>query len=340
MRNLPENRDSIEGLPGNRTVQTVLAWIGTVILAGYLVWTTDFELALAAFRQANLSVFVGVGLVSALVLLVVDTAGIRAVFVANGWSTGWRRMIVLRGASYLLGLINYELGLAMMVLLAASDRPRKWAEIAGPFFVLNLVDLFVLSLLVLTGLGTNGSVFAGHGAYVLAVIALCGMTILPLMRIAALWAPSSGFLSRVSAGWVIGDVGRVSMLDLGVMMAWRVMYVFLSAGADWLMLGAFGFDVSFGAQIQFFPILTFVSVLPVSLYGIGSTQVLMRDFYGVFASVKGPTDAVVDAFSTSLIAMEMGIRLLIGVVFLPGVLTRWRMLRRQARDQRQEDGHR
>ena len=68
------------------------------------------------------------------------------------------------------------------------------------------------------------------------------------------------------------------------------------------------------------PVLTVVGTIPLSISGLGTTQVLMERFYAPFVTDGRAPVPVIDACSTAMIFGYIVVRLLIAAPFLRQVL--------------------
>lgn len=97
----------------------------------------------------------------------------------------------------------------------------------------------------------------------------------------------------------------------------RMAFVSLYVFSNYFLLRAFGIAVPLGDLFVYQPILAFIIFIPISVAGLGSTQVVMRHFYGPYA--PSGAWAVVDAYSTATIVMFVLMRSVIGLFCMPWV---------------------
>ncbi len=310
--------------------RVVLAWGGTATILAYLGATTDLRRAWDAFVHADQTLFLITMFLSVPLVWVADAASVRVVLHRTGFSISLRDFLRIKGASYLLNILNYNLALAMMAALVSKRSDRGIAASGSPFILLNFLDLGALGLLILGGLASGARPFADPAVlWTLGAFAAAGV----------LGGPVLSGLARIRAGKAAGDPGdgqrflRVArrILRHDVLSAFRsvgpgeyaglcllrMAFVSLYVVSNYFLLRAFGIGVPLGDLFAYQPILAFIIFIPISVAGLGSTQVVMRHFYGPHAPAGAW--AVVDAYSTATIVMFVLMRSVIGLLCMPWV---------------------
>ena len=305
---------------GIRKLGRIFPWVGTAALVSYILATTDIKAFEQAISLADIPSFLGLYLLFFLAHILLDSWGIRMLLDRTGIGMPLQRIIPVRAVSYMLGFINYNLGLVLLATAAGRKRKVSWQTLASPFLALNAMDLFVMGCILMYG------VLCGAGTRLLpttdvlmTVAAIGAMSILPaIILLARLGRPWPGFLQ--------GLADTFKALDLrGILLILAARFIFLLTGAtaDLLMLRTFNLDVPVGVFAQFYPVDAVASVLPVSVAGIGPGLVLMRLFFEPFASGDTTPLASVDAFSISLTTTMVLVRTCFGLVALPFVIKIW-----------------
>ncbi len=198
-------------------------------------------------------------------------------------------VVVVRGAIYLLFLVNYALGQGGFgYYLHRTGAPIKQA--VGATLFLMGTNLAVLLLLTsgawaVVGGGVPAALWwtltvgsAGFAAY-LVVVAL-----------------SPGFLVRRDWLAPLFDAG---VRGHAIAMVGRVPHVFFLAFSQWLAMRVWGIDVPLSAALTIAPAIAIAAALPISPGGLGTTQaafVYLFSDYAAGATVD-ERQAVVLAFS-------------------------------------------
>lgn len=311
-------------------IRVALAWGGTVLILAYLGFTTDLRRAWEAFIHADQALFLITMLVSVPLVWVADAASVRVVLRRAGFRIRLRDFLRIKGASYLLNIVNYNLALAMMAALVSKRSDRGLAASGSPFILLNFLDLGALGLLVLGGIATGARPFDQPGVmWTLALFAaggvvsgpvLCGLARLRVgnpdrgdgegSRLYRLWR-------RILCHDVLSAFRAVRIVDYAGLCVMRMAFVSSYVVSNYFLLEAFGIHVPLADLFVYQPILAFIIFIPISVAGLGSTQVVMRHFYGPHAPSQAW--AVVDAYSTATILMFVLMRSVIGLLCMPWV---------------------
>ncbi len=314
--------------------RVALAWGGTLLILAYLGVTTDLRQAWDAFVHADQALFLATMALSVPLVWLADAASVRVVLGRAGFRIGLGDFLRIKGASYLLNILNYNLALAMMAALVSKRSDRGIAAAGSPFILLNFLDLGALGLLILGGLASGARPFAEPGVlWTLGAFAAAGVlggpVLVGLARIRRADPGAEGGVQEERAGGWSRLVRRVLRHD--VLSAFRAIgpgeyaglcllrmafvssYVF----SNYFLLRAFDIAVPLGDLLVYQPILAFIIFIPISVAGLGSTQVVMRHFYGPHA--PSGAWAVVDAYSTATIVMFVLMRSVIGLLCMPWV---------------------
>jgi len=291
----------------------LLAWAGTIAILVYLfrkipvadVWNAMHTAAWWAIPA------------SAIIVLAVYLADSFAILKTFGWFVAplsYREVLVVRGATYLLALVNYAVGQGAIIYFV--NRTRKIPILRGTAAVLLVMGINVLMLLVLASVGLVVSTDVPQMLKHIVLVAYAGLAI----YIAVVAAKPRWLVSRP-----IFDV----LLSAGVgghlrSMAVRVPHILTLMVFTWTSLAAFGVVVPIGKAILCLPIVYFVAVLPISFQGLGTSNFMFIHFFATYA--PGTTDearrAVVLAATLVAQAVAFAVQLSIGLLCMRSQLAR------------------
>ncbi len=248
------------------------AWLVTAALLFFLFRKIPFATVVAATRAA------------APWTLPVGAVGIAAIYLADSfaiWKTfGWflaplsfAQVLVVRGATYLLAAINYNVGQGAIVYFV--HRATGAPILRGVATVLLIMGVNVLALLVLATVGLAVAPDVPHAVIVVGV-AYAGL---------AMYAIAVALKPRWLATRPIFDV----LLSAGLSgharaLLVRVPHIAVLMTFQTAMLHAFGVAVPIGQAIVALPIVFFIAVLPISVQGLGTTQAAMVFFFARYAA--------------------------------------------------------
>lgn len=282
----------------------VVAWLVTIGLLSYLFWRTPVEEVWAALHNAAWWAAPAVVLCSLLVYLA-DSLAIWKIFTWFVAPLRFREALVVRGATYFLGVVNYTLGQGAIVYFLHRNKqvPVRRAA-AGVLFTMGINVIVLLAL-------ASGGLLAG--AEVPAVLRTVVGTV---------WAALAFYV--VLLVWRPPFLRGLPVVDLGVLFAAGLTGHLKALGArlphvaallllSWLSLYAFGVKLPASAALFYLPVVYFVAVLPISIQGLGTSQLLMVQFFARFAADGERRGAVVLASSLTAQAIAVATQLLIGM---------------------------
>ena len=304
-----------------RLLRVALPWVGSLAFVAYLVVTSDLAQIGAAIRQAPLVAIAAVAVVSVVASYLWDSFCLTLLFRRFNAPVGFGEVAPMKGASYFLNVVNYGVAMGGMALYLRRTRRVPFLEGASTLLFLNAVDVLALAVLVGLGLASGGAHLTGETreglTIAVAVIAFV---------IAGSWVYWNGrfdffVFGRLRRLRIFHAFARARLVDWGWLVGVRLGLVGIYVLTMWFFLQLFAIRVPLVAMLALHPIVMLVWTVPISIAGIGTTQVAMRYLYGPFtenAAVLGleGTHAVVDACSTTMIFTTLAVRLAVGYAAL------------------------
>ena len=302
--------------------RAAIAWVCTAALLTYLGFTTDFDKVRQAIALADVGMVAMTAVFFMLLAFVLDSAIARLLLRRTGFEVGFGEFARIKGASYLLNILNYNLALVLMAAAVKRRSGRGWRASGSPFLLLNFIDLGAHGLIAAFGVAVAGSPFgpdappeATPALILLAVACLAGA---PVVWGVARLHHAPGFLGRLLGDDILSAFRALPAGHLAGFVVLRALFISQYIVMGWMFLRAFRFDVPFADMFVFQPVLGLIGIIPISVSGLGTTQVVMRSFFARFAPM-GLGAAAVDAFSTASILAQLVVRIAIGLVCLPSV---------------------
>jgi hypothetical protein len=284
-------------------------------------WAVGLAILAAVATRIPLDAFRGaIGRGPHLLLASVDLVVITMVLCSDSVST-WiglgalelrrplREVLAVRGATYLLFLVNYALGQGGFGYYLHRSGTTAMRAVGATLFLIgtNLATLLVVTTLAWGAHGPGAdprlwwTLLAGCAAFAvyLAVIAVAPG---PLARRQIL-APLFDAGLRGHAIAMLGRLPHVAVMVIG----------------HWVALRAWGIAVPFGAGIAIMPLVVIVSVLPISPAGLGTTQLAMVYFFQDYAAGATADDRAATVLAFGIVHFVYGVlaSLVVGVVCAP-----------------------
>jgi uncharacterized membrane protein YbhN (UPF0104 family) len=268
-------------------------WVIAAAILGYLAATVPLGEVVAAVERTSLAGLVGlaVGLVGSLLLAdgLAMWVGFRE---ALGPGLRYRDLVVVRGASYLLAVLNYGAGQGGIVYFL---RERHGVPVAaGLGAVLLASGAFVVVVALAVGLGLAAGAIPERAGLVAVVVALAAALPGYLLVIAV----RPGFLARRA---VLEPLFRAGLGGTLRVAAARAPHLAVLIVGHWLALRLFGIEVPLAAALTLLPVMFLVGTLPLAPSGLGTTQAAAITLFAGFApGDEAARHASVLAYSLSL----------------------------------------
>ncbi len=326
-----EVRDEVrdKASAGWRTqVRRWLPPLGTIALVTYLVWSTDLDAAAAAFRQADVGLAIlvlgGITVITwlydgvCLTWLIGLTLGHRG----TGGALRLRDVLPIKAASYVLNIVNYNAATVGMAWIVSRRKRVGMIESLAALAVLSYIDLVALTALLVLGLVLSADALSSQPELVerLTVIAVAvfglALTVLLLLQ-----SPiRNRWLDRLRSLAILRPIAAVPPRSMLMGVAMRMLFVMGYVANTYGVMLAFGMSPRLDLLLLYVPILSVVGVVPLSISGLGTTQILMRTFYAPMVADGRVSGPVIDAFSTVVIIGFILTRLAVALPFLPRIL--------------------
>jgi hypothetical protein len=247
-------------------------------------WIVTAGLLFLVFRKVSVAQIVAATRTSASWTVPACVAGVAAIYLADSfaiWKTfGWflapltyGQVLVVRGATYLLAAINYNVGQGAMVYFV--HRAKGTTVMRG---VATLLLVMGINVVALIGLATVGFAVAPDIPRVVRVVVLVAYAGLAVYALAVAWKPrwlAARPLFDVLLGAGLGGHLRA--------LAVRLPHIATLVIFQTSILHGFGVDVPVSQAIVLLPVVFFIAVLPISVQGLGTTQAAMVYFFARYA---------------------------------------------------------
>jgi uncharacterized membrane protein YbhN (UPF0104 family) len=291
----------------------ILAWLVAIGLLGYLFSRISLHDVL---RDVKMAAGWTVPVIAGLVILVY-LADSLAIWKTFGWFVArlsFREVLVVRGATYLLALVNYALGQGAIVYFV--KRSRGVPLIRGTAAVLLVMGINVLMLLALATVGLAVVPQVPPRLAWVVAIAYAGLAVYALaVAVKPRWLTSRPLFDVLLGAGVVGHLKA---------MAARVPHILSLLVLTYTSMRAFHIQVPVAQAVLCLPMVYFVAVLPISPQGLGTTELMMTTFFADYAPGASAAEhnAAVIASSFTLRVVAVAVQSLIGVVCLRNQMAR------------------
>ncbi len=316
-RQAPESGTMPSGGPVKQFAKRMIPWlVGGAILA-YLVWRIEVTPLLEALTHADVPLYMPVLTAFILVNFFADTQNLNALLKYARSPIPFRDSMIIRGASYLLMIIDYTLGMGSIVYYLKKYMNVPIARGTGSMLFLNYITH--VSLLILAIAGCLMAAASGALSMLLANIALTFTVLLALAIIAILlmkMLPDWSFLKKIKHSELM-QIFIESPLSVYLMNTlYRCGFYFTFILFFYIAVKAFNMDIPFFEMTAYVPVILLVISIPISAFGLGTSQAAMLILFKDYGS-----PAQILAFSLTYSASIIIFRGIIGACYY-GIITK------------------
>lgn len=291
--------------------------VGIAILAGLATRVPLGELRDRLGEGPHLTL----ALVNALINLAVlgtDSLATWVGLIAVRLRRPFRVVLVVRGATYLLFVVNYAIGQGGFGYYLYRSGAAALRATGATLFLIG--TNFATLIVVTAAAWAIGGSRIGGAAMSWTLLACCAAFAVYLVVVAR--AP--GMLARRD---VLAPLFEAGLRGHAIAMAGRLPHIAVIVIGHWIALRAWGIPVPFAAGVMLMPALVVASVLPLSPAGLGTTQAAFVALFQDYAAGVTPEQrsAAVLAFAVAHFAYGVLAATAIGLVCAP-------FARRVARD--------
>ncbi len=280
-------------------------WVVGVAMVIGLIVVVDLEKVLEAMGKANLALYLPLAMGFILVWFVIETHNLSSLLKQFGHPRPMSELAAVRAYTYLLMVLNYNLGVGGIVLYLRSTVGIPLAEASSLMLFYMYAELASLAAMcVLGAVVLPGEPHAASIAMIAAVFLVGSIALIGSYR---------RFGDRLPFG-----IGRLGIFEsFGQASPATFMTVIVGRGAYFLAfivffhlaLPTFSVEVPLMTLLVLVPTIFFIGNLPVSAAGLGTMQAAMLFFFASY----GP-EANIAAFSLVYSATLIMLRLPLGLV--------------------------
>jgi hypothetical protein len=292
----------------------LLAWAVTLSLLVYIFRRISFSQMTTALHGAE-SWTIPVLVVLILGVYLGDSFAIWKTF---GWFVtplSFREVMVVRGATYLLAFVNYTVGQGAIIYFV--NRSRGVPILRGTAAVLMVMGINILLLLLLTTLGLFVNPDLPTGLRNIVLVAYGALAVyITLLIIRPRWLTSRPIFDVLFAAGLAGHVKALAV---------RIPHIGILMVFSYSTLHAFGVKVPVTQALLCLPIVYFISVLPIAVMGLGTTQFALGYFFWRYVPGATSEDAAKAVVVTASLVSQMlawGVQGVIGAICMRNQLAR------------------
>jgi hypothetical protein len=289
------------------TLRRALPWLVAAGLLAGLAWRVDLPAVAEALRRARWGRYMATASVFTLVWLALDSVVLARLVSRFHRPLSARQILPLRGASYLLMVLSYDAAQAGLGLALHRRYGIPALAMGGTYLFYYGVDVSTIGLLGSLGAravpGELGRALQGALAALLAGVCVAFALLALFAR-----APEERVPRRLRGARLLETWRRARVRDVAEFVAWRASFYASFVAFAALSLPCFGIHVPLLALVGLVPVVMSVSALPITVAGLGSTQLAMWVLYAPFAD-PAPLLAYSVVYSATLVLFRVPVAL-------------------------------
>lgn len=225
---------------------------------------------------------------------------------AVGWfnvRVPYRDILPVRATSYILSLVNTQLGQGGIALYLHRRHQVPFWEITSTVLFISFIEIYQLAFYSFLGALVSGEI--GRGAPLGVYLVLAGYLVVHLAFF------SSPLADRVAPFRILTAFRRAHLRHYLQLLLYKTPNLLAAVTVHWLALPLFGMSVPFGTLLTFLPLVFFFAALPIAAAHLGPSQAAWTYFFHDWAPASGLV-----AYSLAAHLSFMVTNALIGLVFL------------------------
>ncbi len=287
----------------------IAPWAIAAAILYYLFSEVPVADAWAAARSARLEVFLPLMMAAVLLWFLIDSAAFAFLFTRFNAKLAWAEARSLRGMTYLLTPINWNLGTAAVILHLRTSKRIGALESTSTMLFYQTIDGMVLASCAVLG----------------AIMLAASPEITSLRNIAAGFV----FVNAVALAIFMGSWPRLRWIvrirrlgifrshqaavprDVVVLVLMKGFYFAVFIAVFWLGCQSFGIDLPLRLAVAATPAILLAGAVPITPAGLGTQQAAMIYFFAPYG-----TEASILAFGLTFPVALLLFRSLLGLRYL------------------------
>ena len=268
-----------------RQTKAILPWFLCLAIFVYLFNKVPMDEIRFGLTQLHWGAFVLFSFLYFLVILYGDCVGLHYFFKRFVAPVSYSEVVHVRGASFLLSIVNYLLGQAALAYYVKKQYHASLAKALGVVSFVTVMDLLLVFTSGLLGLSATGR----YGSSLVLKMAV-GLMWLAFAGWAFFWRQLSAcnlarldrfpFFHKIFSHSIFLIFREASLKDYMVLFFTRLPVLLVVLSSVNLAFLAFGAMLPWEAVYLYHPIVLLVSSVPITPAGLGTSQMLMMQFFG------------------------------------------------------------
>ena len=258
----------------------VAPWAITAAIFYYLFNNVPISEAWEAARSARLELFLPVMLAAVVFWFLIDSRAFAFLFTRFNAELPWAEARSLRGMTYLLTPINWNLGTAAVILHLRSSKKIGALDSTSSMAFYQMIDGTVLACYAAVGVALLpvSPETTSLRNFAVGFVLFQGLTLFVLMSSQPQWS----WLTRIRNFGLFRSHQEAIPRDVAVLFLMKGFYFSVFIGVFWLGSQSFGIDLPLKLAIAATPAILLAGSLPITPAGLGTQQASMLYFFSPY----------------------------------------------------------
>jgi len=290
-----------------RALKIALPWLLTVVILDFFRRHWNLSAIADTLEGARWGLYLALMVPYSVAYFLLDTLAVTTVVRRFHTPVRYRDMMPVRAVTYVLALVNSNVGQGGLALWLHRREGISLLSIAGTFIFLAFVEIYQLVIYSSLGVAIVGSNVPDLGTVYVVAYVLLGAWLLYFngLRAVGRERPAPGLLATF---------GRAHLADYAVILTIKSVSLALAIAAHWAALQLFGIHVPLLALLANLPLIFLGSAVPLTV-GKLHAAVLWGYLLGTVGGYASPESLGTYSLVAHLTFLLMNA--LIGVAFLP-----------------------
>jgi uncharacterized membrane protein YbhN (UPF0104 family) len=293
----------MRGAVGTKALRQVAPWAVTVAIFAFLFWRIPVDRVAATLAAADWPRYLLLMAPYSAFYFLFDALVVQRAVSWFNVPVPYRDILPVRATTYILSLVNTQLGQGGVALYLHRRHGLPFWEITGTVVLLSFVEIYMLAFYSFVGALAGGELGSRAPTWVYAVLA--GYLVVHLWYFSR---PRGGALGRTRLLTAFRRARPSQYLGL---LLYKTPNLLAAVTVHWLALPLFGMHVPFATLLAFLPLVFFFAALPIAAAHLGPSQAAWVYLFRGAAPEEG---LLAYSFAAHLVFMLMNA--LIGLGFL------------------------
>lgn len=271
--------------PSHKTVKDILVklipWVIGISVLSYLIWRIEPKPLLEALSHAQLWIYIPVLVVFVYGSFLLDTQNLQALMRNFGHALTFAESKIIRGASYLIMVVDYTLGMGSVVYFFHVANQVSLLRGTAIMIYYNYINQLALVLLAALGYPLLGLSLPWLTKGVIGCLILSGLTI---AVIGIIRQTDHRMVRKIKENALAQSFIESSAGAYAINVIYRMIYYFSYVLFFYLAVRAFAMDIPFTTLLAYVPIILLVISIPISPFGLGTSQAAMLFLFKDYGS--------------------------------------------------------